>query len=364
MAAVLAFSVSWAVGMWPSRTGLLRSRWGVRWPARPVAYPRCAVRGEPGPSLPEPRSTVAQALSTAVADLEAHGVPEAQLSAEYLLARAMGIGNSRAALLGRENDILNARAQVQFAALCAKRRRRMPLQYILGDWDFCDLTLRVEPPVLIPRPETEELVVYMASECAALSAGGSGCRVLDVGCGTGAAGLAILKRCPGATCAAIDVSPQAVALATANAESLGLSTRYTALHADIAHFQPGEARFGAIVANLPYIPEGDMAHLEPEVVEFEDARALCGGQDGLDVIRVLLERAADLLAGPGDELWLEVDPAHPPAIHAWTERHPSSRLTYLETYEDLGGHQRFCRLARAPDGAPGDGGRAGSGPAS
>lgn len=339
-----------------------------------AAHAQC-VRALVHATVPGP--TVGDALRAATAELEAAGVPEAALSAEYLLARALGgEALTRSGLALRVAEPLDARARDAFAAMCARRLERMPVQYILGDWDFLDLTLRVEPPVLVPRPETEELVLHVLRECAAL--GTPRPRALDVGCGTGAIGLALLARLPAAEVVAIDPAPHAVQLARRNARELGLDARYTCEQcaieacgvdgvgipaADAPRSAPppppptGDApaaasqlgqlgAFDVIVSNPPYIPQADMSGLEPEVASWEDWGALCGGASGLDVVLHILARAASLLRAPGCELWLEVDPSHPAQIEAWVRAHPRARLRYLETRTDLGGHQRFCRLAR------------------
>ena len=123
-------------------------------------------------------------------------MPEASLSAEHLLTRAAGFGSSRAALASQLNSPLDEDARDLFAEMCARRLERVPVQYILGDWDFHALTLAVRPPVLIPRPETEELVELVLD---AHGAGGAerAATFLDVGCGSGAIGLAPLRAAAG-----------------------------------------------------------------------------------------------------------------------------------------------------------------------
>jgi len=243
------------------------------------------------------------------------------------------------------------------------------VQYIIGEWSFLELNLLVRAPVLVPRPETEELVELALARCPALArdAPRAAC-VLDVGCGTGAIGLAVLHRRPAARCTAIDVGAEAVALAGENARALGLADRYevrlqpiqclgfsalasAASIGDSARSRESssageeqEERYDVLLSNPPYIPEADMATLEPEVERWEDRRALCGGADGMDVVVAILERARSLLRGPGCEVWLEVDPSHPPLIRAWAEAHAEARLEVVEVVEDFGGLERFIRL--------------------
>jgi release factor glutamine methyltransferase len=185
-------------------------------------------------------------------------------------------------------------------------------------------------------------------------------------------GLAVLHRRPAACCTAIDLGVEAVALAGENARALGLADRYdvrlqpvqglgssalasaksaaSALarsrESTAAGGEEGgeEERYDVLLSNPPYIPEADMATLEPEVERWEDRRALCGGADGMDVVVAILERASSLLRGPGCEVWLEVDPSHPPLIRAWAEAHAEAKLEVVEVLEDLGGFERFVRL--------------------
>lgn len=308
--------------------------------------------------------SVRAALRAAIAELRAAGVPEPDASAEHLLAHALG-SQSRGVLATRADEPLTGAEAAHFGRMISERLARKPVQMIIGEWSFLELTLAVRAPVLVPRPETEELVELALERCAALAkpsttgeAGGEErqqppLRVLDVGCGTGAIGLAILSRRPLARCTAIDIAEEAVALAAHNAQLLGLEGRYEAKRVPIEELgAPAAAvaaaaaaeRYDVLLSNPPYIPEGDMASLEPEVVGWEDRRALCGGRDGLDVIIAILERASSLLRGPGCEVWLEVDPSHPPLIRAWVDQHPHSRLAFVESICDFGGHERFCRL--------------------
>lgn len=300
------------------------------------------------------------------ARLAAAGVPEPDASAEHLLAHALG-SRSRGVLAARADEPLAPAQAAHFASMVCERLDRKPVQMIVGEWSFLELTLAVRAPTLVPRPETEELVELALERCAALRDGGRPPRVLDVGCGTGAIGLAILARRPLARCTAIDIAEEAVSLARHNAALLGLEARYEALllpierlgaptpaagGAGAAAGLAAEERYDVLLSNPPYIPERDMASLEPEVSAWEDWRALCGGRDGLDVVAAILERAPSLLRAPGCELWLEVDPSHPALIRAWLDARPHSRLEFVECMRDFGGHERFCRLrvVAGPDG--------------
>ena len=300
--------------------------------------------------------TIRAALASATDAFAAASVPEPALSAEHLLARAAGFGTSRGALSLHAAEPLDAAAAHTFEAMCARRLERVPVQFILGDWDFHDLTLDVEPPVLIPRPETEELVEHVLQAHSSSSAD-DGLAILDVGCGSGAIGLALLNRMQGAKCIGIDVSPVAVALSTSNAERCGLGQRYEAVLAEggIASWSPpARSSFDVIVSNPPYIPRSDMATLEPEVAWHEDDGALCGGDDGLDVVRELLLSAPRLLRPAGPRaIWIEFDTSHPPLLERWlSEERPELGLRMVRWMRDAYGRPRFCEVRWDGEGAP------------
>ena len=316
------------------------------------------------------------ALRGAAGAFEAAGVPEPRLSAQHLLTRAAGFGSSRGRLDAQLDTPLEPSARARFEAMCAQRLERVPVQYILGDWDFHDLTLQVRAPVLIPRPETEQLVEMVLDA----HAGGPGgrdrpLRLLDVGCGSGAIGLALLQQLPNARCVAIDLSAEAVALATENARLCGLDARFTAILVPdgiegFARAAPGASadcdadtdgggdggdgseRFDVVVSNPPYIPAADMAGLAPEVREHEDRQALCGGADGADVVRLVLRAAPRLLRARGPRaIWLEVDPSHPALLRKWLEPPATASdagaampMRLVQVHDDLNGLERFCHV--------------------
>jgi len=179
-------------------------------------------------------------------------------------------------------------------------------------------------------------------------------RLLDIGAGTGAIGLALLTVLPKAYCLAIDINPKAVELSQHNAQKLGVAERYQCLLCGIENLyeqlgQEAAQSFDLIVSNPPYIPEADMAGLEPEVKNYEDRGALCGGQDGGNIIRAILKLAPTLLEhqyGLG-EVWMEVDVSHPERMESWLavdQQQQSRRLEFVEWRRDLAGRPRFCRF--------------------
>jgi release factor glutamine methyltransferase len=225
---------------------------------------------------------VAEALAGASEALAAAGVDTPRLDAELLLCEATGW--DRARLASEPEAPLPTGAGREFAALVRRRLRREPLAYITGRRGFRHLELAVDRRALIPRPETELLVDFAAEHVPS--------SVLDVGTGSGAIALAVADELPGCEVTATDTSPPALELARENAARLRLGGRVTF----IAGTVPQGRRFDLLLANLPYVRDGDWPSLEPEIREFEPRSALTAGADGLDAIRSLLASCPDAAA--------------------------------------------------------------------
>lgn len=214
--------------------------------------------------------TVRSLLARAGADLPSD---TPRLDAELLLAEALGV--SRPWLVTERDSVVAPDVLERFERLLARRRASEPVAYILGRQEFRHITLAVDRRVLIPRPETE-LLVELGLELP------RGARVIDVGTGSGAVALALAQERPDLEVWASEIDPHALAVARANARRLGLSVAF--LHADLVAGGPG--RWDAVLANLPYVADGDP--LPPDVARYEPAGALFGGADGLAVIRRLV----------------------------------------------------------------------------
>lgn len=233
------------------------------------------------------QATAAEALRAAAARLAATS-DTARLDAELLLAHALGV--SRSAMLLHH---MQAAAPASFAALVDRRVLHEPVAYILGVQEFRGLPFAVSPAVLIPRDDSECVVD------AALQARPDAKRVLDCGTGSGALLLAVLHALPEASGVGIDASTPALAVASANAATLGLAGRTQFLHHDWtqANWAADLGRFDLILANPPYVE--DAAVLDPDVRNHEPASALFAGPEGLDDYRVLIPQLPALLAQGG-----------------------------------------------------------------
>jgi release factor glutamine methyltransferase len=218
-------------------------------------------------------SDAGQAITAATDALRAAGIEDPRLDAELLLAEAVGC--DRAALIADGEAAVSPAAARAFAEMVRRRLRREPVAYILGRRGFRNLEIAVDRRVLIPRPETE-LLVEIALERRPAS-------VLDVGTGSGAIALAIADELPGCAVTATDTSAEALAVARANAERLGLGDRVRFQAGSV----PAEGGFDLVLANLPYVAESEWRSLQPEVTQWEPREALLAGPDGLDAYRVL-----------------------------------------------------------------------------
>lgn len=236
----------------------------------------------------EATATVRETIDLAARRLAAAGVEEPRRDARLLLADALGV--SQGALLTADDRTVGAGAAARFAAHLARREAREPVSRILGLREFWSLPFRLTPATLDPRPDSETLV---EAALAMLPDRAAPLRLLDLGTGSGCLLLALLAELPRATGLGVDNDQAALAAAMENARALGLAGR--------AEFRLGDwgrglaERFDLVVANPPYIAEGDIAGLAPEVALHEPRGALAGGDDGLDAYRLLAPQLAALL---------------------------------------------------------------------
>ena len=216
------------------------------------------------------------ALDGAVTAIGAAGCETPRLDAELLLAHVLGVTRERLIV---DRDLVVEGPAVRAFQNAVRRRavEREPVAYIVGSRGFRRLDLTVDPRALIPRPETE-LLVEVGLKLP------RGARVLEAGTGSGAVALALKDERPDLLLTASDLSEDALSLARANGERLGLTVSW--LHADLLEGVPDE--FDAILSNPPYVAEPTRASLAPEILRHEPREALFAGPDGLDVIRALL----------------------------------------------------------------------------
>src|SRR5438477_10512988 len=242
-----------------------------------------------------PARSVRQLQMRARDILKAAGLENAEREADWLLAHAMRL--SQGQLLAAGNEPLTARQVEQARTYIDRRAAREPLQYILGTQEFEGLEIAVTPDVLIPRPETTLLVEEAAQAIGAQSRS----LVADVGTGSGCIAIAVAKTCPQAMLWATDISWPALVVARRNALQHDVGKQVKFVQADLLgpFAASDEGIFDAIVSNPPYIPEGEMEGLQPEVSRYEPRLALAAGADGMTYYRRLLSAAAVLLMPDG-----------------------------------------------------------------
>jgi release factor glutamine methyltransferase len=234
--------------------------------------------------------SVRELLSGAAGELAQARCPSPDVDAQWLLAHVLGV--TRTDLHGNGSRSLSAEDEQRFSELVAQRAQREPLAYVLGEWGFRGLTLRVDRRVLIPRPETESLVERSLE----LIAGVPEPRVLDIGVGSGAIALAIVHEHPGARVVATDSSLDALAVAEENRSRAGLAVDF--LHGEL--FAGQEGPLDLVVSNPPYVAPDEIDQLEPEVAAWEPRAALVAR----GATEAIAEGARDRLA-PGGSLVLE-----------------------------------------------------------
>jgi len=293
-------------------------------------------------------------LEPSVARLRAAGSPSPRLDAELLLGYVLGV--DRAAVLAHPEAPVGTGQAVALEAAVARRERGEPVAYIRGVKEFYGLALTADPRALIPRPETELLVdlaqawVRARLSSAPRAADAPPMVVLDVGTGSGAiaVALAVTFRRHGYGGAvrllATDVSPEALGLAVENAVGHGVADAIEFSHADLlkAEAVGNDGTVDLLLANLPYIPSGDLPGL-PVAASFEPAIALDGGPDGSRLIGRLMEHLDRVLALDGLAL-LEIGDGQVDRLLVLVREVLPGWTSVL--HDDLGGTPRVLELAR------------------
>lgn len=283
---------------------------------------------------PRPMS-VQSVLNGSTKRLVAAGIENARQDAEVLLADFLAC--DRLKLLTQGNHILTREDVEKVAERVERRATHCPLQYILGRTDFFRASFRVTPAVLIPRPETEQLV----EESLKLFEGLPPDRrltVLDIGTGSGVIAISLARSTQQARVFATEVDAAALAVARENAATHGVEARISLLQGDL--FQPLtvfglEGAVDLVVSNPPYVADRDLPTLAPEVRDYEPARALLGGPDGLDFVRKILVEAQRFLR-PHGQVLLEIGCAQAPAVREFLETLDDyDNIHFLKDYQGI-----------------------------
>lgn len=266
------------------------------------------------------------------------GISTARLDAEVLLAHSLGV--DRMHLYLNFDRPLVPSERTRYRELIQRRARREPVARIVGTKEFWSIPFRSVPGVLIPRPDTETLVEAILEEIK----GRTEPNILEIGIGSGAVAVAVLKDNPNATIVATDIDSLALQTARLNAEDAGVATSLELVRMDLFEsLRPG-IEFDVICSNPPYIPSDDIAELEPEVREYEPLRALDGGPEGLDVIRRLIHGAGDFLTEDG-ALILEIGDGQASAVEELLAR--TVGFSDIRMYHDLASTPRVVKAKKS-----------------
>ena len=204
---------------------------------------------------------------------------------------------------GKDKEISGKRRDV-LDEMIRRLKKNEPIQYIIGVESFCGLTFEVNPSVLIPRPETQELVGWIAGDCE----GKEACRILDIGTGSGCIPVSLAHRLPKAEVESWDISEDALQVARRNAERNGVEVLF--LQKDVLKASPDEARYDVIVSNPPYIAEKEKVDMEANVLDWEPSIALfVPDEDPLLFYRKIAQLGCSMLK-EGGALYFEINRAY------------------------------------------------------
>ncbi len=280
--------------------------------------------------------TVRRILDWTIPHLKNHGSESPRLDAEILLAHARGC--PRIQLYTNYDQPLTDVQRATMRDLVKRRAAAEPVAYLVGHREFFSLDFRVTKSVLVPRPDTETLVVEAIERLKSQAQP----RVLDIGTGSGCIAISLAVNCPTASLTAIDISESALAIATENARKHGVSDRIRFLQGDL--FSPlASDQFELIASNPPYIATAEIESLMPEVRLHEPVSALDGGADGLNVIRRLVSDAPKHLV-PGGILLIEISGEQAEAVTQLLATNGS--YDDISVLRDLAKQPRVVRAAR------------------
>lgn len=290
--------------------------------------------------------TIGRLLTWTTDYLRQHGSDSPRLDAEVLLAAVRGC--PRIALYTSFDEVADEAARKTFRDLVRRRADGAPVAYLVGYKEFYSLKFKVTPDVLIPRPETELLVLELLDrlkqrQSSAGSAGTGPIQVVDIGTGSGIIAICAAKQAPKCHVTAIDVSPGALAVAAENVRQHGVEAQVELREGDLLASLPAAPKFDFVVSNPPYITTAEMRELPRDVKDFEPHLALAGGERGTDVIARLVPQAAERLL-LGGTLLLEISPMIDNDVRQIVDA--DGRFELEPTKKDLSGHARVVAARR------------------
>jgi len=264
-----------------------------------------------------------------------HGIESPRVDAELLLSHILK--KKRIELYLDFEKVVSENDLSSFKALIQRRIKREPLQYITGEVNFYGITIKVTPDVLIPRPETELLVEHVLQ----VTSHKSQVTILDLCTGSGCIIAALAGKLPMARFVGVDISEAALAIARENTERW--KDRIELLCGDL--FEPllcnDLPQFDIIASNPPYVPEGELSSLQPEVRDFEPREALIAGKDGLEIIIKIINNAHNFLK-PGGHLIMEIGDKEADSVRRLIA--DTGHYNEPEVIRDYGGMERIIKV--------------------
>lgn len=281
--------------------------------------------------------TVHCVLEEATGILFSYGMANPRLNAELLLGHVLG--KSRIDLCLDWHNTIGRKEYEMYQKLISRRTQHEPIQYILGETEFMSLRFRVNPFVMIPRPETEILVEKVIDHFKNQNP----VRILDVGTGSGVIAISLCKYLPQVTVDALDIREEILKLAKNNAEQNGIADRIHFLLGDIRSDSLSEkllTKYNAVVSNPPYVSKKEWENLDREVREYEPFSAICDGDDGLTFYRIFAQKARVLLA-PHGVMFFEIGFGQKDEVISIFQKEGFSEIAW---YADLAGIPRVVKI--------------------
>ncbi len=285
--------------------------------------------------------TILRLLQWTTEFFKQRGSDSPRLDAEILLAHALTC--SRIELYTAFADVPEEEPRVAFREMVRRRGEGTPVAQLVGYREFYSIQLRVDENVLIPRPETEHLVIEALDRGKELQIDDRPLRIADIGTGSGAIAIALAKNLRNIKITAVDQSPAALKIARWNADKYGLDSAIDFIESDLFSAIDPSIKFDIICSNPPYVSEAEYAELPPTVRDFEPRISLVSGPTGTEHIERLLRDAPERLR-PGGRFIIELSPMIADACARLADS--IDELTDLRFIKDLQGHRRIMSLAR------------------
>ena len=261
--------------------------------------------------------------------------PAGEVTALIRIIATELLGVSQMAYFLKDNITLTAEQEALLDNAIERLKKQEPIQYILGYSDFCGLRFKVTPATLIPRPETSELVEWVASEATGNE------HILDIGTGSGCIAISLANKMPQGNVTAWDISNEALAVATENSKANGCAVTFEKV--DILTQQPTSKQFDIIVSNPPYIKENEKEAMHSNVLDWEPHTALfVPDNDPLLFYRTIAKKGLELLF-PGGKLYYEINRAHG---NDTIEMLKSLGYTSIELRKDFAENDRMIRAIK------------------